>query len=293
MNVNEAPIFVSSCDSYADIWPAFFALLKREWPDYHGTIYLNTETLEYRYEGLDIVCTKVGKQKRFGETFLKGIDRVNGDSFLLFMIDYFIEGRVDVRRLQEIYDIFLSDDADTFTLALQPLAKNSPLARNEHFAELSNRESWRVMFSFQIAFWKKDSLEKLVAPWEDPWRAEHFGSRRAALSNMKFYLLREYEDKPIKYDESGVLHGGGRWLMSALSRIDLSGIPLNLNSSSRPVYNEAENSMIGFIKGEIRCLPMKVRSWLMLLLKHTTGMKLLAYDFGRRIKKLVAICVKR
>ena len=289
--VNEIPIFVSSCDSYADIWPAFFALLKREWPEYRGKIYLNTETLEYQYDGLNIVCTKLGQQKHFGETFLKGLDCIDGSSFLLFMIDYFIGGRVDVQRLQRIYDIFLHDDVDTFALALQPLGEILPLKENEQYAMLINRRSWRIMFSFQIAFWKKDSLKKLIAPWEDPWRAEHLGSRRAGLSNMRFYLLRMYNDKPIKYDESGVLHGGGKWLMSALSRIDLTDIPLNLKTSPRLVYRESANSVIGFIKGEIKVLPMKMWLWLILLLKHPTGIRFLVLDVFGRISRLFTRCM--
>ena len=120
MDVNEISIFVSSSDAYSDIWSAFFALLKREWPDYRGRIYLNTETLGFNYEGLDIVCTKLGKQSHFGDFFLRGIERIDGDRFLLLMIDYFIEGRVDIARLQEICDLFMHDEADTFTLTTQP-----------------------------------------------------------------------------------------------------------------------------------------------------------------------------
>ena len=76
MSVNEIAVFVSSSDAYSDIWPAFFALLKREWPEYRGTIYLNTETLEYAHDGLNIVCTKQGNQHRFGAFFLHGVECV-------------------------------------------------------------------------------------------------------------------------------------------------------------------------------------------------------------------------
>lgn len=293
MDVNSIPIFVSSCDSYADIWPAFFALLKREWPEYRGRIYLNTETLDYRYDGLDIVCTRVGRQKHFGETFLKGIDCVGADSFLLFMVDYFIEDRVNVERLQDVYDVFVEGGADTFTLAIQPLGNLLPIATSKQYAMLSNKDDWRIMFSFQIAFWKKSALKKLVVPWEDPWRAEYFGSRRAGLSKMRFFLLREYEDKPIKYDESGVLHGGGRWLMSALSRIDLTSIPLDLKQSSRSVYSEAGNSALGFMWGEIKCAPMKVHSWVALMLRHPTGIGYLVADLARRLSALIRVVLAK
>ena len=146
MDVNEISIFVSSSDAYSDIWSAFFALLKREWPDYRGRIYLNTETLGFNYEGLDIVCTKLGKQSHFGDFFLRGIERIDGDRFLLLMIDYFIEGRVDIARLQEICDLFMHDEADTFTLTTQPYGFH-PLPSRPSFSRLDPCEAWRIMRS--------------------------------------------------------------------------------------------------------------------------------------------------
>lgn len=69
MNVNECPIFVSSSDAYSDIWYPFFALFKREWPEYKGRIYLNTQGKRFSFPGLDIVCTNVPNGMRFGKTF--------------------------------------------------------------------------------------------------------------------------------------------------------------------------------------------------------------------------------
>ena len=86
MNVNNIPVFVSSADSYSDIWPAFFTLFKREWPEFSGVIYLNTEYLSYEYEGLNIVCTKLGKQKRFGEFFFEG-GRICRWGYISFVYD--------------------------------------------------------------------------------------------------------------------------------------------------------------------------------------------------------------
>lgn len=286
LDVNEVPIFVSSCDSYSDIWPAFFALLKREWPEYRGTIYLNTETLDYVHEGLNIVCTKLGKQRKFGESFLKGISCVEGDAFLLLMIDYFIEAKVDVAKLQEVYDIFIHEGVDTFTLTTQPYGFK-PLQSISSYSRLDPREAWRIMFSFQAAFWEKVSLQRIIYCHEDPWRAEYFGSRRASLEGMDFLVLACREDKPIKYDESGVLHGGGKWLMSALTRINFDSIPLNLERSPRLVYKESSISARDFIRGEIHVTPMKICSWVMMMAKHPKAVFMLVADLRRRCSQML------
>lgn len=264
-DVNSITIFVSSSDAYADLWPAFFTLLKRQWPEFRGKIYLNTEFLNYSHVGLDITCTKLGKQERFGETFLKGLDSFPDEVFMLFMIDYFIEQRVDLNTLQEIYDIFLQDSADTFTLTTQPNCKIKSLKGSNRYCEIINRPSWKYMFSLQTAFWRKSSLKKLVAPWEDPWQVENFGSRRAGLSTMHFYLFFKDKDIPIKYDFSGVLHGGARWYPPALDKLDISSIPLDLKSSKRGWYTMPKRPKLSYIWYLMFHWPVRFRCWLSVL----------------------------
>lgn len=287
-DINKIPIFVSSSDAYADIWPAFFSLLKREWPEYNGTIYLNTEHLEYSHDGLNIVCTKLGRQRYFGDTFLRGIDKIREERFLLIMIDYFFEGRVNVPKLQEIYEIFLEDDIDTFTLMTQPYGF-APIHNHPQYSRIVNEEGWRIMFSFQTAFWKKSSFERLVRRWDDPWHAEHFGSKRAALEGMTFYILSSREDMPIRYDESGVLHGGGRWLMPAISRIDLTNIPLDLSATKRKIHEPSTQPNIDFLKGEAKYLHRKILSWLDIICRHPRAIKMLYLDVFQRFRRLYEI----
>ena len=239
MNVNECPIFVSSSDAYSDLWHPFFALLKREWPEYRGRIYLNTQGKQFAFPGLDIVCTNVPGRMYFGKTFKAGLTKVDGEALLLIMIDYFFESKVDVVQLQRLYDAFLVNDLDSLTLARQ----NSPGA----LPVPGNPECWQavapggeVAFSFQTAFWKKTSLARMIADWETPWSAEFYGCRRFNILHPQIWFLANGVKKPIPYDEAGVLHGGGRWLERAVAKIDFSGIDFDLEASRkrRGVYVE-------------------------------------------------------
>ena len=290
-SVNDIDIFVSSSDAYSDVWPAFFTIFKREWPEYKGTIYLNTEHLEYTHEGLDIVCTKLGKQRYFGETFLRGIEYVKGEKFLLMMIDYFIERRVDVARLQEIFDIFTNKNADTFTLMTQPYGF-CLLRSNPEYSLIDCSAGWQIMFSFQSAFWRKDSLKRIILPWENPWQAEYLGSRRAALCKMNFYLLTSRDYMPIVYDEAGVLHGGGKWLMSALARVNLSGVPLDMTKTGRSVYKESLSPESDFINVFARELPLRLKSWTYMIYKNPKALCMLVEDTFRRCCKLFCYVCK-
>lgn len=85
-------IFVSSSDKYSDLWPVFFKLFKRMWPEYDGVIYLQTENKNYSYPNLNIKCTNIGKQKSFGTALLSGLNKVKEKNILFFMIDYILMG---------------------------------------------------------------------------------------------------------------------------------------------------------------------------------------------------------
>jgi len=100
-------LFVSSSDAYEDCWYPFFFLLKKFWPDCDLPIILNTESKAFAFEGLNLTCTKTGKQQSFGKTFHAGLERVNTDNILLIMIDYFIMRDVNETYLRDAYKTFI------------------------------------------------------------------------------------------------------------------------------------------------------------------------------------------
>ena len=96
-------IFVSSSDNYSDIWDVFFDMFKKMWPEYNGQIYLQTQEKDYQHEGLNIVCTKVGKIQGFGKTLRTGLDKIKDDNFLFIMIDYLFMGKVDNQKMENYW----------------------------------------------------------------------------------------------------------------------------------------------------------------------------------------------
>lgn len=230
-HVNSCSVFVSSSDAYSDIWPAFFQIFRREWPDYKGTIYLNTEHKVFSYEGLNIVCTQVGKQSHFGETLHAGLRMVDGDVVLFFMIDYFIERKVDVAFLNQCYEEFLKQGPSTLFLCDIDFPKIEPVKELKNCYRFvpsgrfnfSSESGW---FSFQAAFWRIADMLRLVAQWEDPWHAEFYGFLRSKIFRPEVWYMQK---SPVVYDKSGVLHNRGRWHRNALDRIDFSGIDIDFS----------------------------------------------------------------
>ena len=269
MNVNDCPMLVSSSDAYADLWPAFFHILRREWPGYRGRIVLNTDTRDFSFDGLDIVCTRACRDGRhpFGTTLKRSLDVVPGDVFLMMMVDYFLEGPVDAARLQRYFDAFLGGGPSAFFL-LQQEAPALPVAgqpdREEMDVPAARGFATQTLFSFQAAFWRKDEMRRFVADWEDPWFAEFYGCRRAQVLRPRFWKLADAAALPIPYDRSGVLHGGGRWLMESARRIDFSGVPIDLEKSKaeRGIYKESAHPYLSRLPRELHLLPGRIATWI-------------------------------
>lgn len=272
MNINEIPILVSSSDAYADLWPAFFYLLKREWPAYGadgGTIVFNTDKLDFSYPGFDIRCPRAGRDGRvaFGANLRRTLEAVPGDFFLLMMVDYFVEGPVDVPRLQQYLDRFLESDASAFFLTHQDVPSKSMeglIGVDEIDIPAATGFSIQTIFSFQTAFWRKSEILKFVADWEDPWFAEYYGCKRAQILNPRFWKLADSTSLPIPYDRSGVVHGGGRWLMPSVEKIDFTGVPIDLKKSmaERGIFKKTAHPYLSRLPRELHLLPERILTYL-------------------------------
>ena len=81
LNLSEQlTVFVNTSDNFEDCWDPFFKLFCLYWPNCPYKIVLNTEKKDYKFEGLNITCSKVssGEQGRLGwsECLERSIDQI-------------------------------------------------------------------------------------------------------------------------------------------------------------------------------------------------------------------------
>lgn len=261
--MHDFTIFVSSSDNYSDLWDLFFDLFKKNWPDFKGRIVLNTETLSYERNDLDLECTQVGKLGTFGKVFIAGLNTVRSDNVLLIMIDYIFMGEVNSAKILEYFDFFLKKKMDSLCLVYQ---QYPILQKTEH------SEVYKVlppapykMFSFQIAFWKKNTLLEMVLPHEDPWMSEWFGTQRAELMNIGLFCISNEVPRVVPYDLKGCLHQK-KWLHNAVRYLE--SIDYIVDFERRGYYSNDYESLMFRVK-------LKLKIW-------TTGLKGSYWDIIKR-----------
>lgn len=224
-------VFVSSSDNYADIWGLFFDLFKKYWPEFDGEIVLNTEVLDYHHEGLKIKCTKVGKLGSFGKVFRAGLATIENENVLLIMIDYIFMGKVNHRQIEEYYNFFEKDNLDSLCLEYQKYPNVMPTTHSELVYVVPPAP--HIMFSYQIAFWKKAVLVEMALPHENPWMSEWYGSQRAEKMKIKLVCPKTNIEWCIYYDMCGCLHQG-KWMQNAVDF--LNSIDYKIDFNRRGLY---------------------------------------------------------
>lgn len=228
-------VFVSSADSYSDLWDVFFDLFRKNWPEYDGEIVLNTQNKSYTHPNLNIRCTNVGKLKGFGRTLRAGLDQVKTDNIVFVMIDYIFMGKVNHQLVKEYYDFFLNKDLDTLCLQGLPFTHHEK-TDDQRILMAAPPYPNSILFSYQIGFWKKDVFYEMALPHEDPWMSEWYGSRRAEKMQIREGYIPKESDCPFNIDQAGCIHKG-YWLDNAIEYLD-KNYEKNIDYSKRGLYRE-------------------------------------------------------
>ena len=209
-NTNDCTIVVSTCDAYRDLWPAFFALFKRYWPDCPYKIVLNTETLDFQWPGLEIEAFGFGENMTWGKRLRKTLKKIQTDQVLMLLDDFFLQAPVDTERLENCMH-WMQQNPEIANFSLFPdYFENLKDERFEDF-ELRKRVTAYVV-NCQAGLWNRKELISLLRDHENAWQFEEFGTIRARYykTHKKFYILANGAPLIFDYPVGGAIHRG-KW----------------------------------------------------------------------------------
>lgn len=230
MSDEKFAILVNTTDVFEDCWAPFFKLFKTFWPDYSGTIYLNTEQKEFVYEGCDIVSIKNGLVgSPWSECLAFAINQIQEDSFIYMQEDYFLHSNVDHKRVLSLHKEFTKNELQCLHLTDQ--CTNGPFIKDALVGGLwavSSGAKYRA--STQAAFWTKESLTKIIRPWESGWEFEEFGTKRSCVHLSQVYcvsqeLCKKDESEILPYIFTGIVKG--KWKPEVVPLFAYHGVPVD------------------------------------------------------------------
>jgi hypothetical protein len=220
-------VLVNSCDRYADVWPVFFHLFFKYWPDCPYLIYLGSNKLTFPDSRVQSVC--VGPDRSWSDSARLMVEQLPGEHFLFFLDDYFLWSRVSTDRIQQLRRKMAALDANY--IRMRPEAGRDCLKRkvDEDLLELLPGCGYRA--SLDNAFWKKRTFLSLIQPGESPWQMEIKGSRRSD-PYAGFYATRYKVFQRTNGLEKG------KWLRYNIPLLDREGL---LIPPGHPVMSRCEH----------------------------------------------------
>jgi len=170
----DTAILVLSCDSYADVWPVFFTLFFRYWPDCPLPVYLGANHL--RYADDRVTTLRVGDDESWARSVRLMLQALDTTYVFTFLEDYLLTAPVDGAIVRALMDEMRSTGAEF--IRFRPSASpDLPVAGHPLLAELAPGTPYRV--SLDIGLWRRETLLSLLNEGETAWEMEIMGSRRS------------------------------------------------------------------------------------------------------------------
>lgn len=212
-------ILVPSFDKYSFLWPMFFKMFKKNWPDCPYKIYLGSN---FKTCGLDWVTdVKIGKDTTWGLKVSKMLHQIQEDYVLFILEDFFIVKPVDNVVIANALEFIISNNLDCLGLHACPSPLPIVESRDKPFGELYPGQPFRI--NAQVSIWKKEALLRLLRPKFSPWHFETWGTQAAKRMNVSIW--GSY--KPMIHYEQAI--GGGKWFKSMVDIYRDNGMEMNFN----------------------------------------------------------------
>jgi hypothetical protein len=228
---DDVAVVISSCDKYRDLWPPFFTLFFRYWPDcpYPVDLITNFDV----YPDTRIRTIRMGRDRNWSSIFAGTLRQISEPLVLVMMEDYLLDRPVDTRRIRELVDYLKSRRAACVRLLPVP-GPDAPCPDNPQVGEIRKGAEYRL--SLQAAIWDRQVLLKLLRWGESAWELERFGSKRTDSLEAPFLSVRRDlpEGPPLHYFCTAVVRG--MWLPEAVQLCEKEGIRVDL--SARPLFRE-------------------------------------------------------
>ena len=211
---NKFAILILSCDKYADLWPIFFELFWRYWPDCPLNIYLITNKLSISDNRVRCLC--MGEDISWSDNLIKALKSVNEEYIMLFVDDTFLIHHVNTKKI--IFFLHWMYSKKINYLRLMPSPKPD-IPYNNYIGEISKGSIYRASIPFSV--WRKNILLDLLVKGESAWAFEVYGSIRSD----------KYEDfYSCRLRNFTYIHGviKGKWSGRAVRRLRSMGFKIDV-----------------------------------------------------------------
>ena len=210
-------ILIDSFDGYSDLWPCFFEVFNKQWPDCPYDVKLVSNYK--KYEGVNTIT--VGEEICWTDRTLKAIKQVDTEYILLLLEDYLIGGKVKTEEINDALVFLYQHDGNYLRLTNIPASRFN---NGETIFQLYEDEEYGI--NLQASIWKKDFLIDVLEKYQgSAWEFEN-GFLRSAVDAGHKILEKCYGmlNDPLCV-HNGVLKG--KWFPKEIKYFSKYGIDIS------------------------------------------------------------------
>jgi hypothetical protein len=246
--MSQLSILILSCDRYSDLWPVFFKLFEKYWPDCPYPVYLGTNEKQFYRPNINLL--RIGVDEGWALGAKRMLEFIQSDYVLIILEDFFFFRTVDTQQVTMLFKALVG--LNGAYLRLRPFPSPDSKTFHPNIGLIEHGAPYRV--ALQAAIWKKDVFLHLLTPGENPWQMELRGTVRSEQMTESFYSVWQ----PVFYYHAGVTKG--EWTTSALRQLRQEGILPDL--TARPLMTRSKSLQLEFtrwINRFINMVPWKFR----------------------------------
>jgi len=236
---NNFCILVNTTDSFEDCWYPFFKLFKKYWPEYKGKIYLNSETKEFHYNGLEIIPIKNGLVGESWSKCLKyALNYIEDEIILYIQDDYFLNDYVQFEKIGLYANLMTNNNINC--IHLTPFASQGPFENSQYMDLLKYSKKAAYKLGTQASLWKRIAMQKYLRDHENAWQFEVFGTKRAWRNDEEIYIY-DFNNVPreiIPYTPTGIVKG--KWKKDSVFNL-FEENEINIDYGLRGFYEKEFN----------------------------------------------------
>jgi hypothetical protein len=126
-------LVVASCDSFSDVWDAYFTLLFRYWPDCPYTIYLITDSKVYNHPKVKTIVQDELK-KDWSSCVIDSLKKIPEKYIIFNQEDFLINGPVKTEHIKKLVKNISEYNAACIRLLPSPPPDKK---YNDHLGEIT------------------------------------------------------------------------------------------------------------------------------------------------------------
>lgn len=256
-------VLVNSCDLYYDLWEPFFLLWRKYASNLGVKVLLNTETLEYYLDGIEIECIHSPKDYPYGKRMLNALSKVKTPYVLPLLDDFFLRSPVNTNAIKQIIEWMEQDHKIVyFNCDCYPTYVDLEVNKYPGYRRIPHGNDY--IFSMQAAVWRTEKLKQYWRPYVTPWEWEIICNQLSIrYVEDKYYSVLDLRNAFLDYgyNPEGMGVYRGKWVKEDVASL-FEKEKISVDFSKRGFYDPHDVKPIlgnwegrwGFYGVVLRCL---------------------------------------